>query len=187
MPTSCSLAMVAEWTSTPPARAGLSLWFGWVVQHEIPGLLAVCVALFPAALMGLWAKYSGTRWGQALRGVLVVSGLSLVTWMPVPVGREGAAALGNELLGFGHFPPSWGAVAPPDLGAIGLALRWGFQFLLLGLLTILIGVWPEATLKPLTRSSAARARVSAPAPSPEPGSNRVVAPPPARASFKGPT
>ena len=42
--------------------------------------------------------------GLALRGSLTASGLALLTSMPVPVSRAGAAALGNELLGYWRFP-----------------------------------------------------------------------------------
>ena len=148
-----SLAMVAAWITTPPARAGGAAWFGWVLQHQIPGLLAISVALFPAGAAAFWATYSPTLPGKALRAVLVAAGAALLTWMPAPVSRYGAAALGNELLGYWHASAAWGAVPPPALGPVGLTLRWGFQFALLGVLSISIGLWPGRTLRPLLRST----------------------------------
>jgi len=162
-----SLTMLADWISTPPGRAGVSAWFGWIVQHQVPGLLAISVALFPAAVAAFWATHSETRRGRALRGALIAAGLALLTWMPAPVSRAGAAALGNELLGYWHLSAGWGAVSPPALGPLGLTLRWGFQFVLLGLLSISLGLWPEATLRPFLRSSAAR--VARPSNAADPG------------------
>jgi hypothetical protein len=149
-----SLSMFADWFTTPPVRASASAWLGWTLQHQVPGILAVLVALFPAGTLAFWAGLAKGRAALAIRGVLVASGLALLTWVPAPLSRAGAAALGNELLGFWRFPASWGAIAPPALGVVGLSLRWAFQFALLGALTVAMGVAPEATLRPLLRSSA---------------------------------
>jgi len=149
-----SLSMFAGWIATPPLRAQPAVWFGWIFQHQVPGMLAILVALFPAGVLAGWTRFSRGGWGLALRGSLTASGLALLTWMPVPVSRAGAAALGNELLGYWRFPASWGAVAPPALGPVGLSLRWAFQFALLGVVAVSMGISPEASLRPFLRSSA---------------------------------
>ena len=149
-----SLSMFTGWFTTAPGRASALVWSGWILQHQVPGVLAVLVALFPAGALAFWGKLPRGWSALALRGVLVASGLSLLTWMPAPLSRAGVAALGNELLGFWHFPAAWGAVAPPALGVVGLSLRWAFQFALLGVVAMATGIAPKATLKPLLRSSA---------------------------------
>jgi hypothetical protein len=156
-----SLSMFTDWFTTPPGRASAGAWFGWTLQHQVPGILAVLVALFPAGTLAFWAKLPRGRLRLAIRGLLVTSGLALLTWMPAPLSRAGAVALGNELLGFWGFPPSWAAVAPPALGLVGLSLRWVFQFALLGLVVLAMGISPEVTLKPLLRSSAMGPRAPA--------------------------
>jgi hypothetical protein len=163
-----SLSMFTDWFSTPPARASAAAWLGWTLQHQVPGILAVLVALFPAGALAFWTKLTTGRWALAIRGVLATSGVALLTWIPAPLSGAGAAALGNELLGYWGFPSSWGAVAPPALGLVGLSLRWTFQFGLLGIVAVGMGISPEITLKPLLRSSAARSRTATSAVAREP-------------------
>jgi hypothetical protein len=151
-----SLAMFADWFTVAPERAGAATWLGWTLQHQVPGILAVLVALSPGGAVALWAKLSRGLPALFLRGTLVVSGLALLTWMPTPWTGGGIAALGNELLGFWQFPAGWGAVAPPALGVIGLSLRWAFQFGMLGVFALAMGISPEVTLQQLLPSSAAR-------------------------------
>ncbi|MGP8078416.1 MAG: hypothetical protein ACLQD8_07460 [Thermoplasmata archaeon] len=179
-----SLSMFARWITTPPGSAGAPAWFGWIVQHQLPGLLAVLVALFPGGARELWRRLSRSGSALAIRGALIVSGLALLTWLPPAVSRRGAPALGNELLGFWRYPASWGAVHPPALGPYGLLFRWAFQFGLLGLFALSMGISPEVTLRPFLRRSA-RARWAPADPSPlEPGP--TVAPPPLRVRRYGP-
>jgi hypothetical protein len=149
-----SLSMFTDWFTTPPVSASAATWLGWTFQHQVPGILAVLVALFPAGALAFWAKLPRRGWALAIRGILVGSGLALLTWIPAPLSGAGPAALGNELLGFWGFPASWGAVAPPSLDLIGLSLRWAFQFALLGIVAVATGISPETTLKPLLQSSA---------------------------------
>jgi hypothetical protein len=156
-----SLSLFTGWFATSPERASASAWLGWTLQHLVPGLLAVLVALFPAGTLRLWEKLPSGRAALAIRGFLVVSGLTLLTWMPAVVAQKGAAALGNELLGFWQSPAAWGAVAPPALGVVGLSFRWAFQFVLLGAIAVAMGIAPKATLKPLLRSSSVRSRAPA--------------------------
>jgi len=163
-----SLAMFTDWFTTAPARASAAVWLGWAFQHQVPGILAVLVALFPAGSLAFWAKLSRGRSALAIRVILVISGLALVAWMPTPLIGSGAAALGNELLGFGHFPGGWGAVAPPALRIVGLSLRWAFQFGLLGVFAVAMGISPKAALKPLLHSSGARPETLTPTVAREP-------------------
>lgn len=149
-----SLSMLAGWIVTPPESAGAGMWFGWIFQHQIPGILAMLAALFPAEIRAWWARASTHAGRRALRVVLLASGITLLGWMPAPLSRAGAAGLLNELLGFGRFPASWGATIPPAIGLTGLELRWLFQFLLLGVFTVLVALDPENALKSLLRPSA---------------------------------
>jgi len=165
-----SLSVMIGWTSAPPSRAGAVTWTSWVFQHEVPGMLAVIVALFPAEALAWWTERA-RRWPtRVLRATLVVSGLALLTWIPPPWSGEGAAALGNELLGFGHFPQSWGAVAPPSIGILALSLRWAFQLALLGTFAVAMGLVPRSAVGPLLQSSGdrkpARAPIAAPTAAP---------------------
>jgi hypothetical protein len=147
-----SLSMLADWFTTPPGRASASAWLGWTFQHQVPGILAI---------LAFWSKHPTGRWVLGIRGILIASGLALLTWLPASMSQSGAAALGNELLGFWRFPATWGAVAPPALGLVGLSLRWTFQFGLLGVLALAMGIAPETTLRPFLRSSAARPETQA--------------------------
>lgn len=150
-----SLSMLADWFVTPPAKASTTVWFGWVFQHQVPGILAVLVVLFPQGTLAFWTKLSRGSSALAIRVTLVISGLALVTWIPTPLTGTGAAALGNELLGFWQLPVGWGAVSPPALGIVGLSLRWALQFGFLGALAVAMGISPTVALKPLLRSSGA--------------------------------
>jgi len=156
-----SLSMFVGWFTTPPGRASASAWFGWVVLHQVPGILAVLVALFPAGTLAFWEKLPGAPSRLAIRGILITAGLALLTWMPASMSRAGAVALGNEVLGFLSLPASWGAIVPPAIGPVGISLRWAFQFVLLGVVAVAMGIAPEASLKPLLRSSAVGPRTVA--------------------------
>jgi hypothetical protein len=174
-----SLSMFAGWISTPPGQAGPWTWFGWIFQHQVPGVLGVLAGLFPAEMRDWWTRVSARAWGRAFRGVLVISGGALVAWMPIAVTGVGTAALGNELLGFWRFPAGWGAVAPPAFGLTGLLLRWAFQFALLGSFAMLVGISPEIALRSVlgqssTGSTAPSDRIT---PHPVPSGSRVPAQP----------
>jgi hypothetical protein len=151
-----SLAMLTGWFASPPGRASEWAWFGWVFQHEVPGILAVLVALFPAGVLAFWSSSRRAPSRLAVRGLLLTAGIALLTWMPAPVARAGAVAWGNEVLGLLGGPASWGAVAPPGFGPIDLSLRWAFQFLMLGVLAVALGVAPESTMRVLVPTRVAR-------------------------------
>lgn len=142
-----ALAIVSEEFTLP--RAHLTGWtvVGGLLQHVVPGLLAVLVALFPQDALRVWERHGKGAFGLLTRGTLLVAGVSVLTWVPPAVAQSGAGALGNELLAFWQFPASWGAVSPPIHDPGGLMLRWGFQFILLGALAIATGISPQRVLK----------------------------------------
>lgn len=148
-----SLSMLTAWFTLSPEHASVATWVGWIGQHQVPGVLAVLVGLFPAATLRFWTHLSSRVPRAALRALLIGCGLSLLLWVPPPLSGLGVAGLGNELLGFWGFPSSWGAVAPPALGIVGLSLRWAFQLALLGLVTLSMGISPEATVRPMVLAS----------------------------------
>ncbi len=172
-----SLAMFVGWISIPPQHASAATWFGWVFQHQVPGVLAIMIGLSPSATLARWTKLPTVVWGLALRGILVVSGVALLTWMPVTVSGAGSPALGNELLGYWGFPAAWGAVPPPAFGLYGLLLRWMFQFGLLGGTALLMGVAPDVLLKPLLPARSPDASAGAPG---APSAHLAVGPPAGR-------
>jgi len=135
------------------ARPALPVEVGGLLQHAAPGLLAVVGGLFPERLVALWAGLRRKALSTGLRASIVVLGASLVAWIPPPWSGPGFCGFANELLGFAGFPPGWGAVTPPAIGSAGLIFRWSFQFLLLGLFAVAVGLSPEAAIKPLVRAS----------------------------------
>ena len=151
-----SLSVFTDWFPPLSGRSSAGTWFGGIFLHAVPGTFAVLVALFPAGVRAFWSRLPGAPSRLAIRGLLLGTGVALLTWIPAPLSRTGVVALGNELLGYAGFPASWGAVVPPALGPVGLALRWVFQFVLLGAVALAVGVAPEAALRPFLRSRAAR-------------------------------
>ena len=170
------LAVPAEWTwSAAPALSG-ALVAQVVLQHAIPSLLALGVALAPTTVSAWWRARAGrwARWGP--RGLLAIAGISLLGWMPGPWAQAGLVGFGNELVGAAGLTGAWGGVAPP-FGGISLAFRWGVQFLLLGGFAIAFAAVPERLVRGFDRSLS-----PAPAPSgwnsPDPMPSSAAAPPP---------
>jgi len=152
-----SLSVLTLGFTTPWSRTALPVEIGGMLQRSIPGVLAVVAGLFPEQLVRLGSR---SRWGAAsvgLRGLFVVTGASLVAWIPPPWSGPGFCGLTNELLGFGGFAPAWGAVTPPAIGLAALCLRWSFQFLLLGSFAVAVGVSPRSAAPLLVRASRASA------------------------------
>jgi hypothetical protein len=151
-----SLAMVAEWTTgTAPGwtAANATRWF---LQHQLLALFGIAAGLFAVGTYRFLRPTDQRTTALAVRSALLVGGLSLVTWVPPPFAAWGVFGLGNELLGAGGFPASWGAVAPPGLGVLPLALRWLLQFGLLGAFATLAAVAPERAFLPLQWTSEPR-------------------------------
>ena len=172
-----SLAMLAEWTTTSPSSGSAVLWFQWLFQHQWLGILAVAVALFPAATSRAFLRGDSLAWG--LRIGSLVAGASLAIGTPPTVALAGAPGFVNELLAVLGAPPAWGAVSPVFPVTLSLYLRWGFQYLLLGGFALAAGVAPRRSFAGLefTRPSEpmrARDVPTAPAPTVEPVSTQSV-------------
>jgi hypothetical protein len=144
-----SLAMVAEWTASPPPALTFALAVQGILLHQVPALFAISAGLFAVPTYRAIRSLPYRRPSTALRSALLVSGLALATWVPAPLARLGIYGLGNEILGAVGSPASWGAVAPPSVGPLALALRWGLQFALLGGFAVLAALAPERAFLPL--------------------------------------
>jgi hypothetical protein len=172
-----SLATVAEWTSgTPPGLSAASV-VRWTLQHGFVGLFGVAAGLFGVETYRRLRKTGRTWEGLVLRGLLLVGGLSLATWVPSPLSTWGVYGLGNELMGAGGWPASWGAVVPPQLGVLPLALRWLLQFGLLGGFAVIAAISPERAFLPLQWTTEPRADRARTCPtSPDPNARQVPTP-----------
>jgi hypothetical protein len=147
-----SLAMLAEWTTTPVLGAGPWEWAQWVLQHQAVAILAVLAALFPVGLYRHFAPGSSGTGARTLRGVAIVGGISLLGWFPAPIASAGFFGLGNELLGYLGLSAAWGAVPPGSIGPLAFGLRAGFQFLLIGGFALAFGLSPRASMAPIMRT-----------------------------------
>jgi hypothetical protein len=144
-----ALAMVAEGTAPIAPSPTATLAYQWIVQHELLALFAVASGLFVLGTYR-WVRDPAHRPGAlALRGALLVGGLSLLTWTPPALASAGAYGLVNEIFGAAGLPASWGAVAPPSTGPLSLALRWGLQFGLVGTFALVAALSPEIAFLPL--------------------------------------
>jgi hypothetical protein len=151
-----ALATVAEWTAPNAPAVSPALLFQWIVQHGLLAAFAVAGGLFVlGTYQGLRAPANSAA-ARALRATLLVGGVSLLTWTPPFLASAGVFGLGNEVFGAAGLSASWGAVAPPAVGPLALALRWLFQFGVLGTFAILAAVSPELAFLPLQWTTAAR-------------------------------
>ncbi len=152
------LAVFAEWTSVNPSSASASLWFNWIIQHWLVGGFAVFWALSPRSVSAWFRSIASTWAGRALRGTLLLGAGTLALWVPPPFAGAGVEGFGNELLGALGVSSSWGAVAPAFPWGVALALRWGFQYLLLAAFAGAVALAPEPTLNRLSESEPTRGR-----------------------------
>ena len=174
-----SLAMFAEWTTVNPATAGATLWFQWLLQHQVLAVFAVLVALFPSSIARALTGAPGRAAPWALRGLLIVTGFSLAVWVPAPVAAGGASGFVNELFGALGLPAAWGSVAPIYPPGLSLYVRWGLDYLLLGGFALAVGLLPDRLLNPLRWNAAARPgrpSISDVGPSASRGTDRSPAP-----------
>ena len=125
------------------------VWLGWLLQNLLLGMLALVSGLVPVgALRALKAAFV-SRAGLGIRILLAVAGLSVAVGVPPPLAATGWHGLVNELLGSAGLSSAWGAVTPGLPWGLALALRWGFQYLLLGAFAIAVAVRPEAVFRPI--------------------------------------
>ncbi|MGP8078006.1 MAG: hypothetical protein ACLQD8_07755 [Thermoplasmata archaeon] len=166
--TTWSLAMFADWTTVAPGSAPAALWFDWIVVHQLPSVLAIVAALFPSATVHLFRDLGRSMGARGLRAAAGVAGALLIFGAPPPLSLWGIDGWGNELLAYAGGPTSAGAVAP-HLGSVGaLAFRWGFQYLLLGGVALVLALRPRTALLPLLWSTGAGPlRASAHPPEPD--------------------
>ncbi|MCI4325032.1 MAG: hypothetical protein L3K00_04000 [Thermoplasmata archaeon] len=158
-----SLAMVAEWTSAAPPAVTVPTVVQWLLQHLFVGLFAIAAGLFAVGTYRFVRESLPRARRLAVRGALLVGGLSLLTWVPAPLAGWGVFGLGNEILGAAGFPAAWGAVALPSIGPLPLALRWLFQFGLLGAFATVAALWPERAFLPLQWTTEPRIPTASPA------------------------
>ncbi|MFI5415249.1 MAG: hypothetical protein ACHQ16_06265 [Candidatus Lutacidiplasmatales archaeon] len=144
-----SLAAVAEWTASAPPGVTAAALVRWLLQHQFVSLFGICAGLFAVGTYRFLRESTPKSRALAVRGALLVGGLSLATWVPPPLSGWGVFGLGNELLGASGAPAAWGAVLPPSVGPLSLALRWLLQFGLLGAFAVLAAVAPERAFLPL--------------------------------------
>ncbi|NNN17078.1 MAG: hypothetical protein HKL79_01770 [Thermoplasmata archaeon] len=147
-----SLAMFADWIIIAPQSASAAIWFSWGIQYQLPALFAILVALFPAAIHRGLTRLARS-WSLVLRATLLVAGLCLVAWVPPPISSWGIYGLGNEILGMLGLPAGWGAVVPLTTDSLTVALRWGFQYLLVGGFAIVFALLPARAFQPLEWSA----------------------------------
>jgi hypothetical protein len=143
-----ALAIFAQWPSSPPGSAGAGLWFQWIAQHELLGILAVVAGLFPGAVEALLRR---TRTGLArvVPAALVVAGLSLLVWLPSALTASGVDSLADQILGSVGVGAAWGGLSPGPVTGISLAARWICEYLLLGGFAVSAAIAPRATMSPL--------------------------------------
>jgi hypothetical protein len=163
-----SLSTLADWTHIAPAGAGAGEWFHWIVQQQVPALLAVAVALAPSGAAGWVRRHSARPEMLALRGLLLVAGISLVAWVPATAVGAGVVGWVNELLGILGASAGLGAVSVAPINGWGLVFHWGFQLLLLGIFAIAVAVRPTRVLGSLVPTAASRSARSATSHSPSP-------------------
>ena len=142
-----SLSMIAEWTTINPVTAGPGLWFQWIVQHQVVAGVAIAAAFFPSGTYRV-LKIIRARSGFALPLLLLLAGLSIL-WSPPPTPGWGWDGLVNQLLFVTGAPSSWGTISPGPLGGLALALRWTFEYALLGGFAVAVALRPEAAFAPL--------------------------------------
>jgi hypothetical protein len=141
-----SLAVFADWTTTGPSAASAALWFNWLVEHWLIGGFAVFVALSPRAVQRWALSGAFTQVGRLFRAALCLGAGTLALWVPPPLAGAGVEGFGNELLGALGVASSWGAVAPAFPWGVALALRWGFQYLLLAGFALAVAAVPGPVL-----------------------------------------
>lgn len=126
-----ALGGLAQWGFGGAVGATASNVVGWLLVHALLGVLAVLLGLFPVPL-SRWMDRPLRGIRSALAVALTVASLSLLAWLPRGVASTGWHGLFNEVFATLSAPASWAPFPPGSIGPLALALRWGFQFVLLG-------------------------------------------------------
>jgi hypothetical protein len=171
-----SLATIADWTQVSASSAGLGLWFHWIVQQQIPGLLAVAVALAPSGTASVLVRQLRRPAGWAIRGALLVGGASVIVWWPPGAVSAGVVGWANELLGVAGLSAAAGAASVAPISGWGLVFHWAVQLFLLGGFAMAVAVAPVRVLGALTPASSAPAASAALQGSPAPTDMSPVPP-----------
>lgn len=146
--TTWALSVFAAWAAVSPAHAGPLEWADWLLLHELLGWFAVLVALRPGVLVTVLHGRTLERGIAApVRLVLGAAGALLLGCIPSPLANSGLIGWLNEVLGAAGLPSSWGAVAPPAVGTLGLAFRWALQFGGLGAFALAVALRPGAVAR----------------------------------------
>jgi hypothetical protein len=157
-----SLAMFASWTTVSPVGASAGVWFSWLAQYQFLALTAIVAALMPLAFTRFLSSPGRPIGRTMLRGAWIVLGFSLAGWTPPGVASWGVYGFVNELLGVLGLPASTGAILPGQAWGLALALRWVFQFLLLGGFALWVGIAGARVAPILTASSSSNAPADGP-------------------------
>ncbi len=175
-----SLAMLAEWTTQPPAGAGGGWWFGWIVQHQLLAGLAVGAAFFPA---GAYRLVRGLRagWGRLAGGLIAVGAVSLLVWLPPSLTAGGLDSLPGQVLGALGAPAAWGAISPGPLTGVALVLRWSVEIVAPAGFALAALIAPEQAFRPMLATLARSAPAGAPGAPPGVRTSSVTVPRPADA------
>jgi hypothetical protein len=151
-----ALAMLAQWTSTPPAQASAGQWVEWILVLEVPAVFALYFALFTRSAVARWSAFASGRWSWAVRAPLLVAAVGMLGWMPAAVATAGFHGLLNEVSWALGASAMWAPVNPGVPGGLALALRWVGQYVLLGAFAFVAAVWPRALRDPLSGSTGMR-------------------------------
>jgi hypothetical protein len=154
---SWALAMLVQWTTTPPSSAPPALWASWILQYEVLGVLAILAALFPQGTLRALTQAGRPVPRQIGRGVLLIAGLSLALGTPPPISGWGFLGFGNELIYTIAGVHAVGAIAPVFAPGLALYLRWVGEYLFLGGFAVAVALRPDLALRPLTWTTATRA------------------------------
>ena len=147
-----SLTTLAEWTTISPGSASPALWFHWLVQQQVPGLLAIFAGMVPSGTLATLAPRTRSLLAIGLRGSLVLAGITLVIGTPPPFAGWGIEGWGNEMLAVLGAPATWGAIAPVFAPGPDLYFRWGAQYLLAGGFAVVAGLRPQRAFALFVRS-----------------------------------
>jgi hypothetical protein len=120
---------------------------GDLLQHGFVGVIAIAAGLTPSLLLGLSTQDQRARVVRAGRALLLVGGASIAVGVPPPLTGWGLSGFGNYLLGAVGVPTRMGGVMPPGGGGVVLDLGIASLYALLGVLAVLLALYPDRMLR----------------------------------------